>query len=133
MIVIVCGGRDFTDAKLLNEALNAVHAARPISMLVQGEASGADTLAKEWAFRNEMNSIGYRAEWEKHGRGAGPIRNDRMLRTGAPLIVAFEGGRGTRNMKTIADQAGRLVLSVKRNANGSLEFHRQGACAPISL
>jgi hypothetical protein len=39
------------------------------------------------------------AEWERLGRKAGPIRNQRMLEEGKPdLVVAFPGGTGTAGM-----------------------------------
>ena len=41
----------------------------------------------------------FKADWDKFGRAAGPIRNAQMLREGKPdLVVAFPGGRGTANM-----------------------------------
>jgi len=47
------------------------------------------------------------AEWHRHGKRAGPIRNQRMLEEGQPdLIVAFPGGHGTADMVRRARQAG---------------------------
>jgi hypothetical protein len=53
----------------------------------------------------------YRADWAKHGRSAGPIRNQRMLSDGKPdKVMAFPGGRGTRGMIALARAAGVEVL-----------------------
>ena len=62
-------------------------------------ARGADRFAQEWANANGVAWIVYDANWTKHGRAAGPIRNQQMLDEGRPtLVVAFPGGRGTADM-----------------------------------
>jgi hypothetical protein len=54
----------------------------------------------------------YKAEWDKHGRAAGPIRNQQMLDDGKPdLVLAFAGGRGTDDMCRRAREAG---IEVRR-------------------
>ena len=49
MIVLVCGGRDFTDRDLLFATMDRVLAKYPDGlMIVQGAAKGADLLAEGW-------------------------------------------------------------------------------------
>jgi hypothetical protein len=58
----------------------------------------------------------YVAQWKKHGRAAGPIRNQRMLDKGKPdLVVAFPGGRGTADMIRRAERAGVPVRIADRD------------------
>jgi hypothetical protein len=38
------------------------------------------------------------ADGKKHGRAAGPIRNQKMPEEKPELVVAFPGGRGTADM-----------------------------------
>jgi hypothetical protein len=53
------------------------------------------------------------ADWEKYGKAAGPIRNQQILVEGKPdLVVAFQGGRGTANMVSRAQQAGVPVVEI---------------------
>jgi hypothetical protein len=53
------------------------------------------------------------ADWNTHGRAAGPIRNQRMLDEVKPeLVVAFPGGRGTADMVRRAREAGVNVYLV---------------------
>jgi ABC-type Fe3+-hydroxamate transport system substrate-binding protein len=48
-----------------------------------------------------------RAEWEKYGKRAGPVRNRQMLELKPDGVVAFDtGGPGTRDMITAAQEAG---------------------------
>ena len=107
--VLVCGGRDFSDAGKVDSVL----ARFPIGQIVQGGAKGADRLAKEYAIRNHIQMREYPADWQKDGRAAGPIRNSRMLSEEGPdLVVAFSGGRGTADMVSKAKRAGIEVIEV---------------------
>lgn len=110
--VLVCGGRDkrsLEDRVLVWQVLDRVRPATVIS----GGAPGIDTFAAEWARSVGAMSIVFYAQWDVYGRAAGPIRNGRMLKEGAPsLVIAFPGGRGTANMVKQARAAGVQVLVV---------------------
>lgn len=107
MRVLVCGGRTFGDYALLQSVLSDLG----VSELIHGGAPGADSLASEWARAVGVAEIVFKAEWNKHGRAAGPIRNQRMLTEGKPhRVVAFPGGRGTADMVRRAKGAGVEVL-----------------------
>jgi hypothetical protein len=113
MKVLVCGGRDYADARALNEALDALHRETPITRLIHGAARGADLLAAAWAVSRNVPAGAFRAEWAKHGKSAGFIRNARMLRDGRPgLVMAFPGGKGTAHMVKLARAAGVPVRQV---------------------
>lgn len=113
-VVLVCGGRDFFDEPLVSEILDAEHIDRPISKLVHGDARGADTLAKKWALARSVSQTAYAADWRRHGRAAGPIRNQMMLDIERPrLVIAFPGGRGTADMVKRAKACRVPVLDVE--------------------
>src|ERR1700761_8081446 len=97
--VLVCGGGGFVDARLLNATLDRVASERGIARVISGGARGADALAVLWAQMRGVPFSEFHADWQTHGRAAGPIRNRRMLEEGAPdLVIAFPGGRGTADM-----------------------------------
>ena len=105
--VLVCGGRDYADQHHVDFVLDALHQARDIWHIVEGGALGADRLARNWARRNDVRFSTYEADWQRHGKAAGPIRNGVMLRMERPaLVVAFPGGAGTANMVRQAQAAG---------------------------
>lgn len=128
MIILVTGGRNFgnlrnhdngpiTDADLirsrlaertlLRQTLDDLHATHPISMVLQGGAKGADRCAQEWASQRGVKSKAYFAHWVRHGKAAGPMRNQLMLEEGRPdMVIAFAGGRGTADMveRTVSAQ-----------------------------
>lgn len=112
-IVLVCGGREFTGAAFVYATLDRLHALYQFSLVIEGDARGADRLGGEWADSRGIPHMKYPADWENLGRAAGPIRNAQMLREGRPdLVVAFPGGRGTAHMVRIAREAGVEVIEV---------------------
>jgi hypothetical protein len=107
MRLLVCGGRDYADRPRVWLTLDAMHARDRIVVLIHGNAKGADTLAKHWAVARRVRHLPFEPDWQTHGDLAGPIRNRRMLDEGKPdLVLAFPGGRGTRNMVGQAKRAG---------------------------
>jgi len=107
--VLVCGGRNFHDALLMNSTLER----QDISILLHGGADGADRMAGRWAINAGVPVEVFQADWATHGRAAGPLRNQRMLDEGKPdLVIAFPGGKGTADMVRRAKAAGVAVLNV---------------------
>lgn len=110
--VLVCGGRDYSDRSSVFAALDLVKAATSEMTVIQGGASGADALAREWCGRQtSIHMVNEPADWRTHGRAAGPIRNQRMLDEYKPdVVIAFAGGRGTADMVRRAKAAGVPVV-----------------------
>ena len=127
MKILVCGGRDFTDKKLLYNTLDDLATKHnlwappedgntlPLRMeIISGGAKGADTLAIDYAIINWCRFKEYKADWKKYRKAAGPIRNQQMLDEGKPdLVIAFPGGRGTADMCNRAEKAGVEVIRIK--------------------
>jgi hypothetical protein len=114
MRVLVCGGREFVDARLLNRTLDELHASTPITLLIHGMARGADMLADEWAWSRQVRTKKFPADWIRFKNRAGPIRNKQMLVEAKPeLVVAFKGGAGTADMVTQARGAGVEVREIR--------------------
>lgn len=109
--VIVTGGRDYDDWAMVQEVLNLFD----IGLLIQGGASGADSDAKEYARLNNIECVTVAADWNKHGKAAGPIRNKEMLlKYPNAIVVAFPGGAGTANCVKTAVALNRIVLQVHK-------------------
>ena len=115
--VLVCGGRDYADAATLARVLDALHAEQgPIVEIIHGAARGADTLAAGWARSRGIPIAAYPADWKRHPRAAGPIRNQQMLAEGRPdLVVAFAGGAGTADMVRRSRAANVRVIEPHRD------------------
>lgn len=119
MRILVCGGRDFDDRKLLFDTLDNYWTGGPLH-IISGGAKGADSITEEW-FRSYWDgmSLGplsmsvYPADWSNYGKAAGPIRNQQMLDEGKPdLVIAFPGGSGTADMVRRAKKAGVKVVDT---------------------
>lgn len=111
-VVLVTGGRDYEDRAHVIRVLDSEHEAEPIDLLVQGGARGADLFAKEWAMSRGVHYATIPALWDAHGKAAGPIRNTAMLLVQPTELIAFPGGRGTRDMVKKAVDAGLEILQV---------------------
>lgn len=122
MRVLVCGGRHFgrvpegcpsdsylhyrkkadRECWMLAEMLDTQHMDKAFTLLIHGGAKGADFLADRWARGRGVERKVFavpKVEWQRWGRAAGPMRNERMLVEGAPdIAIAFPGGAGTADM-----------------------------------
>lgn len=104
MKVLVSGSRHFQDKEKMEGVLKGFE----ISCIIEGEARGADRLAREYAERQGIPVMSFPAKWDLYGKAAGAIRNTEMLRVGQPdLVVAFRApdSRGTKNMIDQAREA----------------------------
>lgn len=108
--VLVCGGRDYTDRDRVFAALDKLDAKHQIMLLVHGGATGADSLADEWAKERGVPRLPFpvtKDDWDTYGKAAGPVRNQQMLDTACPhACVAFPGGSGTEDMVQRCEAAG---------------------------
>jgi hypothetical protein len=113
MRVLVCGGRDFNDFGRLCTVLDGLSSRVGPIEICHGGARGADALAGCWASDRTIDCTVYAADWLKHGKAAGCIRNATMLAEFKPdLVVAFPGGRGTTDMVRRAKRAGVDVVDL---------------------
>lgn len=113
--VIICGGRDFSDVDLLASTFKRLHEEKRILYVWHGNASGADSVADAWIRANypDVKVFPVPAQWKKHGRAAGPIRNRVMLGNDVDLVIAFPGGKGTADMVKAATERGVEVYAAK--------------------
>jgi len=108
MKVLVTGDRDWNDAELIEKHLEKLPKG---TLIIQGGARGADTLAKQAAYRLGLEVETYKADWKRYRKGAGPIRNRQMLKEGKPdRGLAFhdniENSKGTKDMIAVLKEAG---------------------------
>lgn len=132
MRVLVCGGRLYRDTSELDRVLTALHRKFRFKVVIEGEAMGADIMARDWALLNKINVEQYFANWDLLGNRAGTARNARMLREGKPMIgVCFPGGVGTADMADRLIKAGiATFVGLKSSEPGSATvWSIHNACA----
>lgn len=107
MRLAVVGSRDFEDYSLLEKTIDEIITKRSliVEKIVSGGATGADSLAELYAIKRGYPMKVYKADWDKYGKGAGPIRNTQIVMD-SDLVIAFRkpGSRGTQNTIYQAEQ-----------------------------
>lgn len=111
--VLATGGRNFTNVDQVRSVLTELAGQHPTAILVHGDARGLDRLAASIALDIGWQVEPHPADWQRNGRGAGPIRNQEMVDSGADLCLVFSGGNGTADCRRRAVKAGIPVLDVK--------------------
>lgn len=115
--VIVAGSRDFDDYGLLCEKLDYYLRNHPFPedvVILSGCCAGADKLGERYAEDNGHEIMHFPAEWNKHGKAAGPIRNEEMAKCADACVVFWDGrSTGSKNMIDLATQY-KLKLRVVR-------------------
>lgn len=109
MKVILCGTRSFADGPLWSddEIVQYVDDVlcdaliSDVTEVVSGGASGADHAGELWAEANDVPVRVFEADWDEHGRAAGPIRNSEMVDY-ADQVVAIWNGKSVGTSDTIA-------------------------------
>lgn len=67
--------------------------------IISGGARGADQLGEVFAIENAYKLKVMEADWKKHGRKAGMLRNEEMEKVADALIAIWDGRSvGTKNM-----------------------------------
>lgn len=113
---LICGGRDFDDRQMFDSAMGDIIRLKGIpSRVVHGACpTGADQMADIWAANHALQIQAVPADWKKHKRAAGPIRNQEMFdRFPIRRVVAFPGGPGTADSVRRARKAGIEVIEIK--------------------
>src|SRR5207245_2649411 len=80
--IIVCGTKTFVDYKLFSKKMNKLVSKLKNIYLIMGDSKGVDKMASRWAFEHMWSYRIFGADWNKHGKAAGPIRNQRMIEKG---------------------------------------------------
>jgi hypothetical protein len=71
-------------------------------VVVHGGAPGVDRWAGTLAARLGLEAVCVPADWDTHGKAAGPIRNVAMAERFPVAVLALPGGRGTADMCKVA-------------------------------
>lgn len=122
--IIIAGGRDFNDYTLLTKVCNEAiprMAGDNTPVIISGGAAGADSLGEQYAQENGIAIERHPADWKKHVKAAGPIRNAEMAACADFLIAFWDGkSRGTQNMMMNAVKKDIPCIVVTYNTSDTL-------------
>lgn len=119
MSLIIAGGRDLKiDDRLFDFAVDYFNLLPnndwgDVGEIVSGGASGIDAYAKDMAERYNLSFKEFPADWNTHGRAAGPIRNRQMAEYADALLLIWNGeSRGSASMKREMESLGKPVYEI---------------------
>lgn len=109
MKVAVIGSRTFDDYNRLKRILDLY----PISVIVSGGASGADSLGERYADEKNIKKEIYKPDWDLFGKKAGFMRNTTIIEN-SNMVVAFwdQKSRGTKDSLDKAHSLKKTTLIV---------------------
>lgn len=109
--LIIAGGRDFSDYEMLSKytdhfintviqpSIKCGYVKTNKIVIISGHARGADALGERYAKERGYELKIFPADWNKHGKSAGYIRNKQMAKYGNSLIAFWDGkSKGTSHM-----------------------------------
>lgn len=112
MKVIICGSRTICKYDLIKEAVEK--SGFEITEIVSGGARGVDFIGEVYAFQEKIPLKRFPADWNKHGKSAGFLRNKEMAEYVKPdggVIALWDGvSAGTKHMLKIAKE---MNLKIK--------------------
>jgi predicted ATP-grasp superfamily ATP-dependent carboligase len=122
MRLLICGDRWWQDKDLIKRYIEHY---KP-SVIIEGEARGADTLARVIGEELGIPVEKYPADWNTLGPKAGPMRNRQMLKEGKPdMVIGFhddlENSKGTKDMLKISAKAKVKTLHVSHRKETVVE------------
>lgn len=90
------------------------HLPAKIDCIISGGAAGVDTIARNFAIKNNIELIEYLPDYKKHGRGAPHIRNREIVKN-CDLLLAFWDGKskGTVSSLNAAKKLGKKITVIK--------------------
>lgn len=99
MNIVICGSREFTNYQEFCFRLAGAHEIDRQDTIISGGAKGVDELAERYAHEHGNEFLKVEADWKKHKRAAGMIRNVEMA-ANADIVIAFwnRESKGTKHM-----------------------------------
>lgn len=104
MKLAIVGGRDYNNYdnvvyhifRYFRSGIIDIH----FDEIVSGGASGVDAIAKKLATEMNIKYTEFPAAWNKHGKAAGPIRNEQIMQY-TDKVIAFWDGQSKGTMSAI--------------------------------
>ena len=114
--VVLTGGTDFNDHRLIWAKLDQVQVRHPGMVLLHGGSpKGAELIAAKWAEARKVTQIAFRPDWAKHAKAAPFKRNDAMLDVLPVGVLVFPG---TGIQENLADKARKMGIPVLKFEKG---------------
>ena len=115
MKVIIAGSREGFVARNVFEAIEESPFNGKITEVVSGGARGVDKDGEYYAYCNQIPITLFLADWDKHGKKAGILRNTQMGDYAEALVAVWDGqSKGTKHMINYMQSLNKPVYIYKR-------------------
>lgn len=109
--ILVTGSRNWADTQTIQRVMASIESANPdrkFTLIEGGCPTGADAMAVREATRLGWAIETHNADWEHHGRIAGPMRNRKMVNSGVFVCIAFikNSSRGATHLCELCQESG---------------------------
>ena len=108
MKILITGDRNWDDVETVVSALSTFPSG---TILVHGACRGADVTGAAVGEQLGFELRAYPADWDRYGKGAGPVRNQQMIDTEhkpyEPILTCFAFHKDIKNSKGTADMVSR--------------------------
>ncbi len=99
MKIVIFGSREIEDMGAVENAMEACGLASRVTEIVSGGARGVDRLGERYARQRGLPCKVFPAQWAKHGKRAGALRNKEMADYADYGVAVWDGvSRGTAHM-----------------------------------
>lgn len=98
--ILACGSRTWTDKHRITTILGRFWTDHE-AVLIHGDCRGADRIAGQVGHEFGWTVIPVPADWKRHGRKAGFVRNVQMLDMQPTRVIAFVRGESRGTMHTV--------------------------------
>jgi hypothetical protein len=107
----IVGSRDYIDLDFVKQYVSRIPVRDEktglVNIIVSGGAMGVDSVAENTARLAGLGILIFKPDWIKHGRAAGPIRNQKIVDNCDRLAAFWDGkSKGTKNSIELAEKAG---------------------------
>ena len=120
--LMVCGSRSITDKEWVFSQMEAFWywnaACYDDVTLIEGGATGVDSLAKEYAQENDWFIKEFPANWKKYGKSAGYRRNKDMVHNCDLCLILWDGkSKGTQHDIELCEKEGKKYFLLRYDLN----------------
>ena len=115
----IVGSREFAHIDLVRKFIKALPKG---SIVISGGARGVDKAAVKIAQEEGLETEEYPADWDRHGRAAGYIRNQTIIDR-ADFVAAFWDGasKGTKHSIDLAMKVGKPITIFRGPVDNPFE------------
>jgi len=119
--IAIVGSREWADVGAIEDFIIDL----PVCEVVSGGARGVDSIAAELAKKYEHEVKVFPADWDRHGKRAGFLRNVEIVDYCDELVAFWDGAsKGTAHSISLARKANKPV-TIFNSKTGVVTIHQK--------